>query len=97
MGLSATNIHTHAEVHSDASLSPADFTTQPWHVAYMAALFETNRNQMVNRITHAKHLILRRERELFAGPGDRAEKNALNRALHALHALRTCLGLQCVR
>jgi hypothetical protein len=59
----------------------------------MAALFEVDRRRIGERITHAEHLVLLRERELLTGRPDPAEQNSLDRALHALHALRNCLGV----
>jgi hypothetical protein len=67
--------------------------SQPWHTEYLAALFETNRSLIATRIQKAEHLIITRERELYSLQGDLAEQRALNNALHALHALRACLGL----
>jgi len=93
MGLSATNPQLPSGNFPSSPLPNTDFSTQPWHAAYMAALFENDRKQMANRITEARHLILRREQELLAAPADPAEQNALNRAMYALRALRTCLGL----
>jgi hypothetical protein len=68
-------------------------TSQAWHIAYMAALFEADRSQMNFRIKEAERLILRREREVLADRSMVTERSALNNALHALHALRSCLGL----
>jgi hypothetical protein len=93
MELSRTNTPLRTEVFQPSPLPNPDYSSQCWHAAYMAALFETDRRQMANRITEARHLILRREHELVCGSSDRAELNALNRAMHALQALRTCLGL----
>jgi hypothetical protein len=59
----------------------------------MAALFEADRSQMNVRVKEAERLILLRERELLADRCILAERSALNNALHALHALRSCLGL----
>jgi hypothetical protein len=59
----------------------------------MAALFEADRSRIGERIRSAERLIVSRERELFSEPVDLAERRALNNALHALHALRACLGL----
>lgn len=67
--------------------------SQAWHGAYMAALFESNRSQMDVRIKEAERLILLRERELLADRSIATERSALNNALHALRALRSCLGL----
>jgi DNA-directed RNA polymerase len=66
---------------------------QPWYAAYMAALFESNRKQIRERINYAKQLILARERELLANANDPTERRALNNALHALHALASCLNV----
>jgi hypothetical protein len=69
------------------------YRLQPWHAGYMAALFENDRSALLIRITHAEQLILIRERELLSQKGElvRSEQNALNNALHALRALRTCV------
>ena len=64
-----------------------------WRDLYLQALFETERAHMQSRITEAERALLRRERELFAEPNSRAEREALTNALNALFALRTCLGL----
>lgn len=69
------------------------YKSQPWHAGYMAALFETDRTQIRGRIRQAELLIVSREHELHAGDVDVLEQHALNSALHALRALRTCLGL----
>jgi hypothetical protein len=67
--------------------------TQLWYSEYMGTLFESDRKLIGTRIQHAKLLILKRERELFADGTSSAEQRALNNALHALEALRVCLGL----
>jgi hypothetical protein len=66
---------------------------QPWYEAYMSALFEPDRRQIGQRIRHAEQLILRREQDLCQQPNQTIEQQALNNALHALKALRTCLGV----
>jgi hypothetical protein len=67
--------------------------SQSWYNAYMAALFESDRTGMAERIRSAEQLIVNRERELFTGSGNRAERDALAHALQALQALRSCLRL----
>lgn len=57
----------------------------------MAALFEADRGQMEERIRDAEQFILLRERELLAARAELPEQRALNNALHALHALHTCM------
>jgi hypothetical protein len=59
----------------------------------MAALFEANRKQMRERISYAEQLILVRERELLVQANDLTEQRALSNALHALHALASCLNV----
>lgn len=65
--------------------------TQPWYGAYMAALFESDRARLGERIRFAEQLILCRERELCTSLADTGERRALNNALHALRALGVCL------
>ena len=65
---------------------------QPWYAAYMAALFEPDRKQIRERINCAEQLILARKRELGYG-NDFTEQRALDNAVHALHALASCLNV----
>ena len=65
---------------------------QPWYEAYMAALFESDSEQIRASIRRAELLIVHRERELLAGLELR-EQRALSNALHALRALHGCLKL----
>lgn len=71
----------------------APYRSQSWYEAYMAALFEPDRNKTGERIKRAEELIWRREHQIFNGQADFSEHHALNGALHALNALRICLGL----
>lgn len=89
MGLDAT-FHSESQPQQNASQS-ALWRSQPWYQAYMAALFESDRGQIEDRIRTAKQLILARERELLAARAELPEQRALNNALHALHALHACL------
>jgi hypothetical protein len=59
----------------------------------MAALFESNRKHMRERISYAEQLILARERELRMQSNDLTEQRALSNAMHALHALASCLNV----
>jgi hypothetical protein len=59
----------------------------------MAALFESNRKHMRERISYAEQLILVRERELRVQTNDLTEQRALSNAMHALHALASCLNV----
>lgn len=63
-----------------------------WHLLYEAALFETDRSKIPQRIVDAEKAILARVRELFVTPTDHIEEHqVLDDALYALRALRTCV------
>ena len=65
---------------------------QNWHELYKAALFETNRSKIAERIAEAERVIAARAREPFKEPADMIEEqHALDDALYALHALKGCL------
>ena len=72
---------------------PVPHRQHAWYAAYMAALFESNRKQIQERISYAEQLILVRERELVVPANDLTEQRALNHALHALQALASCFDL----
>ncbi len=64
-----------------------------WHVLYHAALFETDRNQIPQRIAEAERAILFRIRELFNAETDHIEEDVvLDDALYPLRALRNCVA-----
>jgi hypothetical protein len=67
--------------------------SQPWYLAYMDALFESDRNRIGERIRRAEQLIVFRERELRSLTPRSPEQRALHNALHALRALRSCFGV----
>ena len=63
-----------------------------WHSLYQAALFETDREKIADRITAAEKAILDRVKELFVASGDHIEEDQiLDDALYALRALRNCV------
>ena len=63
-----------------------------WHSLYQAALFETDREKIAERITAAEKAILDRVKELFVAAGDHIEEDQiLDDALYALRALRNCV------
>jgi hypothetical protein len=63
-----------------------------WRELYMTAL---HREQLGFRIDEAERAIILRRRELLATPDDTSEEvPALDKARHALGALRTCLVLK---
>lgn len=79
--------------HLSSGIAEAVYKSQPWYEAYMAALFESDREQIGANIRRAEVLIVHRERELLAGQLDPKEQRALGNALHALRALHGCLRL----
>lgn len=63
-----------------------------WHVLYQAALFETDRSKIPDRIAEAERAILDRVKELFVVETDHIEEDqVLDDALYALRALRSCV------
>lgn len=63
-----------------------------WHSLYQAALFETDRTKVSERIDVAERAILDRVKELFAAKNDHIEEDQiLDDALYALRALRNCV------
>ena len=71
--------------------SKVDHRGQPWYGAYMAALFEPDGNRVSERIRDAEKLMVARERAILGKNTVEAERSALDRAFHALRALRLCL------
>lgn len=71
-------------------------TSQPkmWKDLYVAALLEGNRDRVPALIEEAERAIVQRARELFAISGDHIEEEqAMDDALYALHALKSCLAV----
>lgn len=63
-----------------------------WHSLYQAALFETDRTKIPDRIAEAEKAILERVKELFVIKTDHIEEDqVLDDALYALRALRSCV------
>jgi hypothetical protein len=63
-----------------------------WHLLYQAALFETDRQKVPQRISEAERAILSRVKELFAMTDDHIEEDlVLEDALYGLRALRNCV------
>jgi hypothetical protein len=63
-----------------------------WHALYHAALFETDRSKVPQRIVDAERAILSRIKELFVTSADHIEEDViLDDALYALRALRSCV------
>lgn len=64
---------------------------QNWRALYRAALFETDRTKLPERISNAEQAIVARGRQLFDSCADDTEGQALDTALYALRALKSCL------
>lgn len=66
------------------------FTRESWKYLYRAAILEENDSKITERVTQAEHAIVARARELFrTNRDDRDEKEALDDAMYALHALES--------
>jgi hypothetical protein len=65
-----------------------------WKDLYVAALLEGNADRVPTLIENAERAIVDRARELFAAAGDHIqEEEALDDALYALHALKSCIQI----
>ncbi|MFZ0734224.1 MAG: hypothetical protein WAM79_18030 [Candidatus Sulfotelmatobacter sp.] len=63
-----------------------------WRILYQAALFETDREKVPERIAEAERAILARVKELFFDTTDHIEEDlVLDDALYAMRALRNCV------
>lgn len=60
-----------------------------WKTLYRAAILETNKGLLPQRVSEAEEAVKARGREIFYGNGTPEEKEALEDALYALNALRT--------
>lgn len=66
-----------------------------WHDLYRAALFETDRTKVPERVAEAEKAILARIKELLTVTSDHIEEDqVLDDALYALRALRSCVATQ---
>jgi len=73
--------------------APSSTGLPSWQALYQAALFETDRNKIPQRIAEAEKAILLRMRELFAATEDHIEEDqVLDDALYGLRALRNCVS-----
>ena len=62
-----------------------------WKFLYRAAILETNKSVIPQRIAEAEKAVLARRREVFYDHGTAEEGEALEDALYTLHAFRTAL------
>jgi hypothetical protein len=60
-----------------------------WKTLYRAAILETDKNIIPQKVSEAELAVLARGRELFYGGGTGEEKESLEDALYALRAFRT--------
>jgi hypothetical protein len=60
-----------------------------WKSLYRAAILETNKNVIPQKVSEAELAVLARGRELFYTGGTGEEKESLEHALYALRAFRT--------
>jgi hypothetical protein len=78
-------------------MSTVALTSSPskyWKDLYVAALLEGNEVRIPSLIDSAERAIVERARELFRTAGDHVEEEeALDDALYALHALKSCLAI----
>jgi hypothetical protein len=74
------------------ALQPSQATD--WKSLYVAALLEGDVNRIPSLIENAERAIVGRARELFSAAGDNIqEEEALDDALYALHALKSCIAM----
>ncbi len=62
-----------------------------WKSLYRAAILETDRSLVAQRVSDAEQAVLARGRQLFHGAATPEEQEALEDALYALRAFRTAL------
>jgi hypothetical protein len=60
-----------------------------WKTLYRAAILETNRGVIPQKVSKAEQAVLARGRELFYSGGTYDEQESLEDALYALRALRS--------
>jgi hypothetical protein len=71
----------------------ASIAPQGWRDPYLAALFETDRQELPSRIAAAEKALRVRARELLVTSEHRSDEGkALDKGLYALRALRDCLA-----
>ncbi len=69
-------------------------TSPPWRAFYLAALFETDKDRVEQRITEARKVLVIRARDLFASSGDHLqEQTAIDETLQALQTLERACGV----
>jgi len=62
-----------------------------WKALYRAAILETNKKVIQQKVSEAELAVVARGRELFYSGGTNEEKESLEDALYALRAFRSAL------
>jgi hypothetical protein len=78
-----------SEVVMTTALPPCLKRIDDWRPLYRAAILETNKKVVPQRVSEAEAAVIARRREIFYGNGTSEEKEALEDALYALHAFTT--------
>ena len=60
-----------------------------WKILYRAAILETDKSIVGQRVSEAEEALLTRRREIFYGDNDPEESEELEDALYALQAYKT--------
>jgi hypothetical protein len=60
-----------------------------WKTLYRAAILESNKSALPQRVSEAEEAVIERGREIFYDHGTPEEKEALEDALYALRAFRS--------
>lgn len=60
-----------------------------WRTLYRAAILETDKSVLPQRVSEAEEAVERRRREIFYDQGTPEEKDGLEDALYALRAFRS--------
>lgn len=77
-----------------STIAQQSSSAKSWRDLYVAALLEGNEQRIPHLIANAELAIVERARELFSAAGDHIqEEEALDDALYALHALKSCLAI----
>lgn len=82
----------------NASGHPGPHASAAWRALYVAAIFETDEERMMQRIAETKKALVVRARELFQATGDHLqEQSAIDEAFQYLHALERCMVHLCLQ
>ena len=69
--------------------SPQCLDRTGWRTLYRAAILETDKSVLPQRVSEAEEAVIGRRREIFYDHGTPEEKDDLEDALYALHAFRS--------